>query len=482
MSLKDRIRRKKEELNQINQKRDSYETESYLERYENLKTELSNYLNENVDYNLYAEKYTEAERRNLLKECIQERLDNYYPNMFISNVEKQKLILDVISENNFLGPLSQLYDDNSVDVIYVNGVNEVLVEKESKTYRTSINFRNTKHLEQTIEKIFFSNKVDSINTDQKSFSKKMQNGTTINAILPPIATNGGYIVIKKFNKKLCNFEELIRKRFLTYEMANFLEYAYSKGLNIVITGNSHSGKTTLLSAMAKADQTIDRTVLIRQSGEMEDFPPHYLVLNEKNENDYSIFEMANVLNPVKIVYPDINKDDLIDLLTHSEAKIACCATAKNAKELVYFLTKNLASENAYFDKNYIQEILSNSIDLIVTTGRDQDNTLRVLSISQINNRDKEDPIVPLIEYVEEKDENGKTQSLYKSSGIYPSFANAEELEDFEINFNFFENDYVHEYNTGVMKAADVIIEEPLTKTDAAFKHNKKSSIKTRFEE
>jgi len=482
LSLKDRIKKKKSELAQLRNIETSADSISYSDRYEELKSDLAEYINESADYNLFTEKYSEPERKNLLQSYLENRLDTKYQNLFISNVEKQKLILDVLNENNSFGLISQLFDDNSVDVIYINGVNEVLVEKDSKVFRTSLSFRDAKHLEKTINRMFMINKNDH-KDNNAVLSKKMKNGTLITAVLPPIAQNGGYVVIKKFNKKFCNFDELIKRNFLTEGMANFLKYSYAKGLNIVITGAKNSGKTTLLGAMVKSEQTDDRTVFIKQSSEIENIPSNYLVLDNVNNNDENIFEKAILLNPAKIVYPDVDKEDLFNIFTRTEAGVVCCSTAKSAEYLLFSLVRDLSESNSFCSKKYIQDVLSNTIDLIVTTGRNKDGTARILSISQVASGSTEQMIQPLIEFKEIQSSDGSTKFSYQSRGFYPIFASNEELECFDIDFNFFEPDYIHEYEYQPKPAetTDTEMTEELEQNEVTLKHSKSNSIRSRFE-
>ena len=480
MSLKDRIKKKKSELAQLREAQNSFETSSYPGKYEELKSELCAYIKENADYNLFSDKYSEQERKNLLKEYLESKLDTNYSDIFISNVEKQKLILDVLDENNAFGPISQLYEDKVVENIYINGINEILVEKESKIFKTPISFRDERQLEQTINKLFALNgKTDKY---KPSFlTRKMKNGTLITAVLPPVAQNGGYVVIKKFNKKLCSFDELINRKFLTEEMANFLRYAYAKKLNIVITGARNSGKTTLLGAIIKSDETEDRTVFIKQSNEIEAIPFNYLVLDNINDEDEKIFEKATLLNPVKIVYPDAEKENLFNIFSRTDAGVLCCSAAKSAEELLFSLVSDLSENNSFFSKKYIQDLLSNTIDLVITTGRDKDGTARIMSISQIASGSTEQILQPLIEFKETQTSDGNTKFAYQSRGFYPAFANNEALERFNVDFKFFEPDYVHEYRLESIEETGLRVADESEQKEVTLKHSKPSSIRSRFE-
>jgi pilus assembly protein CpaF len=166
----------------------------------------------------------------------------------LSKVEKSYLYNIIDAEINNYGPLTELMNNDNVKEILVNGKDDIYAEIDGQIIKQeNIYFINDNHIIRLIERL-----LKSVNKTLNNYiiNVKLKNGYKLNAILPPIATNGPILTIKKNIEKTLDIEDMLRSGTLTPYMARFLEAAVLAKLNILICGNVGSGKTSLLNALA----------------------------------------------------------------------------------------------------------------------------------------------------------------------------------------------------------------------------------------
>lgn len=468
MSLKDRIKRKKMQSAPQLAPKSEQEKFEISEKCVAYKNDLIDYLKKTFDYSLFFNK-TKEQRSAIVADVIEKYLEFNCRDLTLSWGERQRFIADILEQSNWFGPLLHLLEDPCVSVIYVNGPQEVFVEKNLKIIQTSDSFTNEEHLKNTIKNLINIGEHTEW-LGETACCTKLSNGTTIKAIFPPLANGVGYLVIKKFDKSLCDFNSLIKNEFITDEMAKFLNFSTSKGVNIIITGAPFSGKTTLLAAIGKEIERSKRIVLARSSEEVEIKSPSCVTLNIDRDDFAATFSQAMFLMPEIILYPDVNTQHIGELLSSSSISLLTTVLVNNEEEILPILSNSLQN---------IELIASKDI-LTVHLEKTKNCGLKVKSISQIIVENKNLRLKKIMEYQGTQTSNGSELFEYESTGYLPDFVTKEELDTFGINEQFFDKGYEHEFVRDVIEVENDFAVTTESELDKSFRKTKKLSIKSRF--
>jgi pilus assembly protein CpaF len=201
----------------------------------------------------------------------------------LSSTERESLIQDVRHELFGLGPLEPLLSDPTISDILVNSPKDVYIERRGKLERTNIEFKDTDHLMNVIERIV-SNVGRRIDESSPMVDARLPDGSRVNAIIPPLALRGPSLSIRRFGSKPLRFEDLIEKGSITREIADLLAMCVKARLNILVSGGTGSGKTTLLNGLSAFIPEDERIVTIEDSAELQLQQPHIVALETRPAN------------------------------------------------------------------------------------------------------------------------------------------------------------------------------------------------------
>ena len=182
------------------------------------------------------------------------------------------------------GPITPLLNDNAITEIMVNAPDEIYVEIDGKIVKDeTVSFINDKHIIRTIQRIVqpLGRTIDAANP---MVDARLRDGSRLNAIIPPLSLKGPVLTIRKFNKKLENIDDLLRNGSLTVNMARFLEAAVMAKLNIVISGGTGTGKTTLLNILSGFLGDDERIITIEDAAELNLHQKHVISLETRLTN------------------------------------------------------------------------------------------------------------------------------------------------------------------------------------------------------
>ena len=345
----------------------------------------------------------EALRRNILnelgnqsyknisitKELVLDVISDKTRGYNLSNLERNHLYNVINEEINGYGPLSSLLKDEHVEEIMVNSYNEIYALVDGKIIKDdSVSFINNEHIIRTIKKL-----LSNTNTklDSSVIQTTLSDGSLLNVVMPPVSTSGPVLNIKKFNPVVTDIDELIKLGTLTPYMARFLDAAVKAKLNIIITGGSKSGKTSLLSTLANLSNDYERLITISESEK----------LNIKNKNVVNLVTNDNIIKTALNIHPNtliINNlpknqvSSSIDVMIDDSINVIETCSSNNALEAINFL------ESAYVEQKNIlskiaRETLFNAVDLIVTISKLSDNKHRITSILELNRNAKGDIVL-----------------------------------------------------------------------------------------
>ncbi len=347
-----------------------------------------------------------------IEELIREEVFLKSKDMFLSISEKTEIIRNVFNAMRRLDVLQPLIEDESVTEIMVNGPNCIFVEKAGHVYQTDICFESQQKLENVIQSIV--SKVNrAVNEASPVVDARLEDGSRVNAVLPPIALNGPILTIRKFSSEPMTMRKLIQYGSVTEDIAELLQKLVEARYNIFICGGTGSGKTTFLNALSNFIPSDDRIVTIEDSAELQIVNiPNLISLETRDANvegkgEITMRDLIKTslrMRPDRIVVGEVRGAEAIDMLqamnTGHDGSLST-GHANSTKDMLSRLeTMVLGGANMPIDA--IRSQISSAIDLIVHLGRLRDKSRRVLEITEVLECENgQISMNPLYKFVEE---------------------------------------------------------------------------------
>ncbi|GJL69292.1 MAG: type II/IV secretion system protein [Nitrospirales bacterium] len=372
---------------------------------------------------------------NLLKveltKLVQEMLEK--ESVPLSMKERESLISDIEHEVMGLGPLEPLVQDQSVNDILVNRADQIYVERAGKLELTDVKFRDEAHLRKIIEKIV-SAVGRRIDESSPMVDARLLDGSRVNAIIPPLALNGSSISIRKFSKDKLQISDLVNKRSLTPEIAELLRGIVEGRLNILISGGTGCGKTTILNILSGFIPSDERIVTIEDSAELQLRQEHVVRLetrppNVEGRGEVSQRELVKNclrMRPDRIVMGEVRSGECLDMLQamntghdgslttiHANTPRDCLTRVET---LVAMAGLNLATKA-------LRHYISSAIDVILQMTRLSDGSRKLTSLSEIVGMEGETITLQEIFLFQQTglDEERKVHGQFRATGVRPKF-------------------------------------------------------------
>jgi pilus assembly protein CpaF len=242
-------------------------------------------------------------------------------NIPLSSVERDRLTQEVLDEVFGLGPLEPLLQDPSVNDILVNTCNAVYVERRGVLEKTTVIFKDERHLMHVIDKIVSAvgRRVDE---SSPMVDARLKDGSRVNVIIPPLAVDGPILSIRKFGSTPLGAEDLLRNKALTEPMLEILKGAVQARLNIIVSGGTGAGKTTLLNVLSGCIDDRERIITIEDSAELQVKHEHVVRLECRPPNvegKGAVKQRELVINalrmrPDRIVLGEVRGEECLDML------------------------------------------------------------------------------------------------------------------------------------------------------------------------
>jgi pilus assembly protein CpaF len=265
------------------------------------------------------ETMTAEELKTEVGELIREQLTR--EQVPLNQREKQRLTTEVLDEILGFGPLEPLLKDPTVSDILVNTSQQVYVERAGKLESTNVRFKDDRHLSRIINKIVAAvgRRVDE---SQPLCDARLADGSRVNAVVPPIGVDGPLLSIRKFSKRPFNLDRLVQNETMAAEMAYLLAAIVRGRLNIVISGGTGTGKTTMLNAMSQAIDHTERIVTIEDTAELQLQQPHIVRLETRPPNlegrgeitQRDLVKNALRMRPDRIILGECRAGEAFDML------------------------------------------------------------------------------------------------------------------------------------------------------------------------
>lgn len=312
-----------------------------------------------------------------------------------------------------LGILQELVDDRQVTEIMVNGHDKIFIERGGRTFLWGRSFDSDEQLEDMIQQIV-SRINRMVNVSSPIVDARLEDGSRVHVVLPPVALDGPAVTIRKFPEPI-TMEKLIRYRSITPEAARFLQTLVEAGYNIFISGGTNSGKSTFLNALSAFIPREERVITIEDSAELKIQQVENLVrlearnANSEGEGEITIRELIRAalrMNPSRIIVGEVRSGEAFDLLTAFNTGHSGMGTghANSPRDMLSRL-ESMVLMAADLPLPAIRTQICAAIDILVHLGRLRDRSRRVLSIAEIvGMADGEIRLNPLFAFREKRKE------------------------------------------------------------------------------
>jgi pilus assembly protein CpaF len=422
-------------------------------QYQDLKERLHQHVIELLDLNAVSTMSQDAVELQLTKLVEQLLQQESAP---LNQRERVQITQDVIHEVLGLGPLEPLLADTTINDILVNGHKQVFVERSGKLELTSVRFKDDGHLKKIIEKIV-SRVGRRIDESVPMVDARLADGSRVNAIIPPLAIDGPSLSIRKFSKDPLQIHHLIEKRSLTPEIGELLKAIVQARLNVLISGGTGTGKTTMLNILSGFIPNDERIVTIEDAAELQLRQDHVVRLETRPANIEGKGEVAqrelvkNALRmrPDRIILGEVRGAECLDMLqamnTGHDGSLttvhanSCRDALTRIETLVSMAGLNLAAKA-------MRHYVSSALDVIIQIARLSDGTRKLISFQEVVGM--EGDLITLQELFTFNqtglDENRKVKGRFKATGVRPKFAERLEAKGIRLSADIFDPNKVYE--------------------------------------
>jgi pilus assembly protein CpaF len=352
----------------------------------------------------------------------------------LSTAERDRLVNEVRHELFGLGPLEPLLADPTVSDILVNSPKRVFIERGGKLELTSVEFKDDEHLMRVIERIV-SSVGRRIDEAAPMVDARLQDGSRVNAIIPPLALDGPVLSIRRFGAEPLRMAMLIEKGAVTKEIAEMFEMCVRARLNVLISGGTGAGKTTLLNALSAFIPEDQRIVTIEDSAELQLQQPHVVRLETRPPNiegrgeitQRDLVKNALRMRPDRIVIGEVRGGEAIDMLqamnTGHDGSLTTIH-ANTPRDAVSRLETMIQMTGMRLSDRAMRQQIASALDLVIQAARLSDGSRRITSISEITGMEGETITMQEIFQFERKgvDQNGKVIGRFRPTGVRPRFA------------------------------------------------------------
>jgi len=351
----------------------------------------------------------------------------------LNEAERRRLAQDVHDEMFGLGPLEPLLADPAVNDILVNTYSQVYVERRGKLELTDITFYDDAHLMKIIERIV-SRVGRHIDESTPMVDARLPDGSRVNVIIPPSAIDGPLVSIRRFAVNPLTVDDMIRNRTFTPAIARLFEAMAKAKLNILISGGTGSGKTTMLNLMSGFIPTDERIVTIEDAAELQLRQPHILRLETRPPNiegkgeipQRALVRNALRMRPDRIVLGEVRGGEALDMLhamnTGHEGSMATLH-ANTPRDALTRLENMVSMAGFSLPIKAMRQQIASAIDVVVQAARLTDGTRRLMSVQEITGM--EGDIINMQEIYTFKrtgvNSEGKITGYFAATGVRPKF-------------------------------------------------------------
>lgn len=351
----------------------------------------------------------------------------------LNRQERDRIVEEVLDETFGLGPLELLLKDPKISDILINGPKNIYVEKGGQMEKTEVEFRDNKHLMQIIDRIV-SKVGRRVDETCPMVDARLDDGSRVNAIIPPLALDGACMSIRRFGSNPLKLEDLLNYRAFTPEMVMLLEGCIKARLNMIIAGGTGSGKTTLLNTLSSFISHSDRIVTIEDAAELQLQQDHVVRLETRPANiegngrvtATDLVSNALRMRPERIIIGECRGGETLDMLqamnTGHDGSLTT-VHANTPRDAISRLETLVMMAGFDMPGKAIRQQISGAVDVLIQANRLQGGPRRVTAITEVVGMEQDTIVLQdIYRYKQEGvDEHGKAFGHFECTGVRPSF-------------------------------------------------------------
>lgn len=351
----------------------------------------------------------------------------------LSLVEKEQVISEVLDEVFGLGPLEPLLQDPTISDILVTGPKLVYIERAGKLYRTPVEFKDNSHLMRIIEKIV-SRVGRRVDESSPMVDARLPDGSRVNAVIPPIALDGPILSIRRFGRTRLTDKDFVENLTVTQGMMDLLNACVRSRLNIIISGGTGAGKTTILNVLSAVIPESERIVTVEDAAELQLRQTHVARMEARPPNVEGAgavtirMMVVNALRmrPDRIIVGEVRGEEALDMMqamnTGHDGSLTTIH-ANSPREAISRIEVMLGMANSNMSMRAIRQQITSAVDLIVQVARFSDGTRRVTYITECVGMEGDTATTQDIFLFEKTGitPDGRVTGRFRATGIRPKF-------------------------------------------------------------
>ncbi len=371
-------------------------------------------------------------------------------NPLLNRMERERLIDEVLDETFGFGPLEVLLKDPTISDILINGAHKIYVERRGKLEKTDVKFRDNEHLLQIIDRIV-SKVGRRVDETSPMVDARLPDGSRVNAIIPPLALDGPSMSIRRFGANPLKLEDLLNYKAFSPEMAMLMEACIKARMNIVISGGTGCGKTTLLNTLSSFIPHDERVVTIEDAAELQLQQDHVVRLETRPANiegkgailTRDLVKNALRMRPERIIIGECRGAETLDMLSamntgHSGSMTTLHAnTPRDAQARMETMIMMAGMD---LPLKAMRQQISSAVDLIVQANRLQGGPRKITSLTEVLGMEQDVIIMQEIFRFKQLgiDQNGRAFGQFEATGVRPSFVSRLESAGIKLPTNLFQ--------------------------------------------
>jgi len=399
----------------------------------------------------------------------------------LSTVDQERLTEELVAESFGLGPLEPYMQDPDVSDILVNGAHEVYVERFGRLQETNTVFDDDEHLMQIIGRIV-ARVGRRIDEHSPMVDARLEDGSRINAIIPPLALGGPVLSIRRFGQQPLKMEDLLRYGSICPEMLSFFEAAVEGRINIVISGGAGAGKTTLLNNLSKYIPVGERLVTIEDSAELQLQRRHVVSLETRPENPEGAGEVtqrdlvrnALRMRPDRIILGEVRGGEALDMLqamnTGHEGSLTTIH-ANDTDDALSRLEVMVSMAGFELPVSIVRRYIASAVTLLIHTARLKGGVRRIMRVAELVEMDNGAYRMQEIFGFKQSgiDDQGMAQGCFYATGNQPTFLWRLQEVGIELPTSLFEQRRIESARTSVAPTVsdDPTLQDMLDEFDEA---------------
>ncbi|MCU1426659.1 MAG: pilus assembly protein CpaF [Actinomycetia bacterium] len=403
------------------------------EQLEELRLRVHQFVIEQLGPLLTDQRHSDTETRKLVHEQVHKALAEEAS--ALSGSERAQLVQDVSDDVMGYGPIDRLIKEVGTTEVMCNGPKNVFVERDGKIEKSDVEFVDETHLKRVIDKIV-AQVGRRIDESSPMVDARLPDGSRVNAVIHPVALGGPFLTIRKFSANPYTVLDLINFDSITAQVAHFVDACVRGRLNVVISGGTGSGKTTMLNVLSSFIPADERIVTVEDAKELRLLQDHVLSMEARPANIEGVGEIkirdlvrnALRMRPDRIIVGEVRGSEALDMLqamnTGHDGSLTTVHSNAPRDALSRIETMTLMA-GMDLPIRAVREQMASAIDMVVHVSRLRDGSRRITHVSEVMGMEGDVIVLQdiyLYDFGMGIDEEGRFRGHLKSTGIRPTFS------------------------------------------------------------